>query len=305
MYKTQSFWPSRETIKRLACVTMVRDEEFFLELMLNHYSRMSNDVDFFIIDHASKVPVSDFIKEKINNIHCGRINVIRIPPIPFDDDYKSSSLSSLANMVVAAYDVVIVSDVDEIVIPIGGDLVDIAMRDGNGVIAPLGFEAIHHRSVEGEYRVEKSFTEQRRYGYFRAAESKPVIWKQPNTAGPGLHKSLEKFDFNENLILAHLRYIDYTRSRERIIHRQSVNFSMNQSNRGYGSYWGASVEAREAIFDKVMEASYSDTQYSIKDFTHRVRGSLTVQQGGYYGPDLSISSDFCDIHSVLSKNDII
>ena len=301
MHETLSFWPPRETIKRLACVTMVRDEEFFLELMLNHYCRMTDEVDFFIIDHASKVPVSEFISTRIRNIHPGRINVIRIPPIPFDDDYKSSALSSLANMVVAAYNVVLVSDVDEIIVPIGGDLVDIAMRDAREVIAPLGFEVIHHREREAVYRMDRHLLDQRRYGYFRAAESKPVIWKAPNTAGPGLHKSIKPFGFNEMLILAHLRYVDYDMSRQRITHRQSVEFSSSQKDHGYGAYWGASIEAREAIFEKILSSDLLEAGPVMEDFLHRLQASISLQQGGFHGPDLSVSSAFCTLDGVFQS----
>lgn len=291
-----NYWPPRETIKRLACVTMVRDEDFFLEVFVNHYTRMYSDVDFFIIDHASINPVSEFARSRLKHIPQGRINVIRIPPIPFDDNYKSSAISSLANMALAAYDVVIVSDIDEIVIPIGGDIVEIAMADRSEIIAPLGFEAIHHTKVEKSYEPDHPFLSQRRYGYFRAAESKPVIWKAHNTASPGLHKSVNKFDFNERLILAHLRYVDFRKSRDRIEHRQSINFSKNQKHHGYGAYWSASTEAREEIFKKAASSHFVSAQTLIPEFIKSMRDSISLQPQGYHGPDLSISSPFCELN---------
>lgn len=291
-FDVRSFWPPAERKKSLACVTMARNEEFFLEMMLHHYLRLDPNTDFYIIDHASDVPVLEFLSKKFN-LSSGQINVIRIPDISFDDEFKSTALSNLASMVTRAYEIVIVSDADELVVSEGDNLVEACLAHSCDIVAPLGFEVIHHTDQEAVYNFSLPIFEQRSYGYFKASETKPIIWKAPSMLSAGLHKVLHPFEISDTLLTLHMRFADKIEATKRIKERQYSVLSKNQKEKNYGAYWAATSDVRLGIFEKLKSAEINEFLETRKKFFEQVRLSMHVNTAGFYQHDLHIASDFC------------
>lgn len=271
---------------------MARNEEFFLEMMLHHYLRLEPNTDFYIIDHASDVPVLDFLSETFN-LPTGQVNVIRIPDIPFDDDFKSTSLSNLASMVTRAYEIVIVSDADELVVSEGDSLVEACLAHSCDIVAPLGFEVIQHTEREAVYNFSLPIFEQRSYGYFKASETKPIIWKAPSMLSAGLHKTLHPFEVSDTLLTVHMRFSDEIEATKRIKERQNSVLSKNQKEKNYGAYWAATSDVRLGIFEKLKNAKLNKFSETRNKFLEQVRLSQHVNPAGFYQHDLHIASDFC------------
>lgn len=291
-FDVRSFWPPAERKKNLACVTMVRNEEFFLEMMLHHYLRLEPETDFYIIDHASDIPVLDFISSTFN-LPSGQVNIIRIPDIPFDDDFKSTALSNLASMVTMAYEVVIVSDADELVVSEEDNLVQACLAHSCDIVAPLGFEVIQHIQREESYNFSLPVFVQRSYGYFKSSETKPIIWKAPSMLSAGLHKTLHPFEVSDTLLTLHMRFSDVIEATKRFEERQNSVLSQNQKAKNYGSYWTAALDVRLGIFNKLKTVELKDFSKTRSHFLGQVRRSLHVNAAGFHQPDLHIVSDLC------------
>lgn len=289
----RALWPSKERTKRLACVTMARDEEFFIEMYIKHYLRQESDVDFYIIDHSSRRPVADLVREKFPDLQEGRVNVTRIPLIPFDDDYKSMALSSIGSIACGAYDIVIVSDADELVTAVEGGLVETCLSIPADVIAPLGFEVVQNRKCEAPYDLNSPVYPQRRHGYFKASETKPVIWKLATLVGPGIHKCLYPYEITERIMLTHMRFADFDQAQSRVNHRRNVEFSKNQIDRKYGTYWAAPELARMQFFLEIEKSVLEDAEEVMMSFQRTVSESLHKNPQGYYGTDLTLQSKYC------------
>ncbi|WP_339820123.1 hypothetical protein [uncultured Paracoccus sp.] len=292
-FDLRSFWPPAAHKKKLACVTMARNEEFFLEMMVRHYLAADDDVDFYIIDHASTVPVQDFLKATFPELRSGRINVIRIPDIPFDDDYKAVSLSNLGSMVTRSHEVVIVSDADELVFTEGGNLVQTCLSHASDIIAPLGFEVVQNTSIEGCYDLSLSAFEQRTCGFFKSSQTKPVVWKAPTMASAGLHKALHPFEITSEILTLHMRLADVDEATKRIEERKTSVFSENQTKRNYGTYWAAPTDVRLRIFDTLQNKELSPFVTTRDKFFNEVRSSVHKNPLGFYQPNLHIVSEMC------------
>lgn len=289
----RALWPARETVRRLACVTMVRDEDYFIEMYIKHYLMNCPDADFYIIDHASTRPVSSVIREKFHDLAEGRVNVIRIPDIPFDDDFKSMALSSVGSMACAAYDIVIVSDVDELVVPLKGDLVGTCLALSADVIAPLGFEVIQNSVFEDQYDVDAPVFSQRKYGYFKSSQTKPVIWKAASIVAAGIHKCMYDYVFSSDLITVHMRFADREQARYRVSHRRQVTFSKNQISRKYGVYWSVAEDVRLRFFEHITKADFSPVSDIIPEFMEQLSKTKHRNAHGYFSPDLHLKTKYC------------
>lgn len=241
-------WPDRNPTNDFCCISMVRDEESFLHQWISHYTRELKDVSFFVIDHASSVPVREIVRANYPNVP---ISVISIPDIPFDDEYKSGALTALAGIALGMCRVVIASDVDELVIPLNvnekSSLAELIFAEAENYIAPIGFEFVQNASVEGELDFREPLLKQRRFGRFHSAYSKPVIWKSNTTSfGAGQHRVFDKYVFSQRLCLAHLKYVDINLARKRQKIRNSIEFSESQIAKNRTAAWTGPAEEQWA-----------------------------------------------------------
>ncbi len=232
-------WPERQPVQRFCCITMVKDEELFLEQWANHYIRELPDCGIMIVDHGSKVPVVETIARLGLS---GRVSVIAMPGFPFDDQTKSAILSSLAGAALCGYETVITSDVDEILIPMPSTaatpLADLLDGETATFVAPTGVEFIHNADLEEDFDFSRPLLEQRRFVRFHSAYSKPAIWRSNSaTFGSGQHHLSEPYEFTSKIALAHLKYVDVKASRNRQAQRNDFEYSDRQLARGRISSW--------------------------------------------------------------------
>lgn len=293
MLDFRSLWPAREPLRQLACVTMARDEDYFIEMYVKHYLMQCPEADFYIVDHASKKTVSAVLAEKFPHLESGRINVIRIPDIPFDDDFKAITLSSIGSMACAAYEVAIISDADELVVPMNGGLVETCLSLPADVIAPLGFEVVQNLRSEPAYDVDAPVFPQRSFGYFKSSQTKPIVWKSASIVGAGLHKCLYDYAFSDQLVAVHMRFADHEQAKIRVEHRRQASFSKNQVERKYGTYWSASGDVRLRVFDDLMKGDPHDFHHVASVFLEDLNRTKSRNPQGYWGPDLSLKSPYC------------
>jgi hypothetical protein len=298
------FWPKQESIAPIAFVTMARDEEAFLSSWIENGRKICPDAAFYVLDHASVRPLSHFAMKYLSSNGVD-ISVFRIPSVPFDDDFKSMALSSLAKSLLHCYEVVVTSDCDELLVGFGIRTKDILpkLRAASGVIAPIGFEVVQHLEKEKPFDPSAPVQSQRNYGFFASGYTKPVIWKKRTEFGAGLHRTRDGFSYDVSLGLLHLRSVDASISEERAAQRRSYSLSESQVMLGRGANWQRQVEKKIDFFSKVAKMEdIQDAGSIMDDFLKNVRDSYEKNIGGFWGHNISINSDYCNISNLLKDD---
>ncbi|MCU6673730.1 hypothetical protein [Leclercia adecarboxylata] len=286
------FWPQAQPASKYAIVTMVKDDLFFLDIMIKHYQRHL-EADYFIIDHASSIDVQSWATINHPNLN---INVITIPNIPFDDRFKSAAISSIANICAACYEVTISSDADEIVMPFesSDSLQNTLDNLEHTFSAPVGVEFVHNTNLENEYDSNKDLTEQRNTFFFTSGYSKPVIWKKQSHFSPGLHGIDQPYSIVSKLALVHLRSVDFNQIKSRQVARMNSILSDEQEQKFSNAHWKKDVNDKawygNWIFEKAKGVSKKKNATDLNEFLDNVGTPQKVNQP-FYRHDISKVSE--------------
>ncbi|WP_373355719.1 hypothetical protein [Pseudoroseicyclus sp. CXY001] len=233
-------WPPRQPVRPLACVTMARNEAFFLEIWARYYLGEEPDAQLYILDHASSEDVKHGLVERIGPAAEQAIHVVPLPDVPFDVEYKAAALTAFANTLVHCFAQVIASDADEIVLTapgVRGGLMDVLGRVKGRWLRPLGYNFQQIDGIEAPFDPARPLLEQRSYGTFSSVFTKPAVWRDYNAFGPGQHRSQHRAAFTRQLVLAHLKNIDAGEHNRRAGQRREIAYSDHHWGRGYGRQW--------------------------------------------------------------------
>lgn len=246
---------TRSSASRGVClITMARNETVFLTHWIWHYSNALDQPRFILLDDASDPSMVETLRARFPDVD---LEVIRLPEGPFSDQYKSNALSALALLAVERFAVVIATDADEIVMPIGAalgrPLFDVLLEAPAPFAAPVGVAPIQDTSREPAFDPMRSVAEQRRFGQLRSASCKPCVWKgEAWLFSPGQHALWQRrVPITDQLALVHLKYVDADLLGVRQRVRQSRDFSVDQDD-SVGRHWRqppASL-ARLPLFDE-------------------------------------------------------
>lgn len=139
----------------------------------------------------------------------------RLPPPPWQTSWAQARkllASGIAEGLLACYEVVIFTDVDEFLVPDpdhhSGLLAYLGARAGQDVIAPLGVNVLHNPRVEPELRASQPVLQQRRFVKFAPGLCKPLIKRVSAEWRAGLHGIKAPFEIDQELLLLHLKYYD-------------------------------------------------------------------------------------------------
>jgi hypothetical protein len=194
---------------KLAAVTMVYNEPDYTDLWVRHYAAQVGAENCYIIDHGS----DDGTTENL-----GAVKVTRIPRSPYDVAEQSRLCSDLANDLLGSYDVVIHSDVDELLV---GDprhhrsLADCALAMRGPVMHSVGLDVWHVAQDERAIDIAQPISLQRGWTWFNSALCKPAIIREPVNWSPGFHSVDAPVAF-DHLYMFHLRYFDVERGLRRL-----------------------------------------------------------------------------------------
>lgn len=228
-----------QATERVCLITMARNEPLFLAHWIWHYSISLEQPKFILIDDASDPSMVRNLRLQFPDAD---LDVFRLPEGPFNDQYKSNALSSIAIIAVERYAVVITTDADEIVAPIGEsrgqDLFDVLRSAPRPFTAPIGVAPVHDFENEPPFDAFRSVGSQRAFGQLRSASCKPCIWQgEPWLFSPGQHGLRQRrVLIYPRLALIHLKYIDADALRKRQRERISRELSDGQ-NSTFGLHW--------------------------------------------------------------------
>lgn len=187
---------------------MVYNEPVFLPLWLRYYSRFFRPDEIYVLDNESTCGVPD------------QPGFTRIPVAhdTVDHTWMVRTIESLQHDLLDRHDVVVVTDVDEIIAPVPewgtlGEYLDALDEEW---VNCLGYEVLHLPDREPPLRLDEPILDQRGYWFPTAAYDKAAVATVPMTWRPGFHGRVDfQFRPDPDLRLIHLHRMDYDLCRQR------------------------------------------------------------------------------------------
>lgn len=209
----------------IAMVTMVRDDDFFLERWIKYYGDMFGKGSLYVINHGDQ--------ESVRDIASG----CNLFPVTEGDRLKFTMLcwrtkNGLLKALRSWYDVVIVCDVDEFIVvdpDTGYDLRGwLEANPKKTVRTPLGMELIHYPEKEPDSIMEGPILGPRRFATVNLWYAKPcIVSRDIHLSRGGHYCTYKKLDMPDPLYLFHLKYCDFDLYVDTLNRRQEVVAKMD------------------------------------------------------------------------------
>ena len=204
--------------KRVAAVTMVYNEDWFLPFWVKYYASHFGAENCYVIDHGS---------DDGSTLSLGAVNVIRIPRSPKDNEKRTRFISRFCTALTEWYEAVLHTDVDEIVVldpSTGCTLRDYCCAPPQACITAIGFDIYQVPEIEKPLDITAQITRQRDFFRFSSSMCKPVLTTKAIDWAPGFHSSNHPVFF-DSLYLFHLRYADLDEGLRRLRRTRSMEWA--------------------------------------------------------------------------------
>lgn len=244
---------------KVAVMTMVRDDSFFLEKWVAYYGGLFGRENLYVINHGH----GDSVKQIAEGC-----NIVGIPGDPHKnfDMKRWRMLNGLMVGLRNYHDHVIVGDVDELVVldpELGTDLLTyLSDTKANRVLTPLGLEVMHRIDIEDEV-IDQKIIGPRRHVRLAPHYSKPCIISMPTKLARGGHFAESKqLRTPPELFLFHLKFCDFAEYSAAMDRRNEVTESVNVESvkdASIGRHWFAEARGEDK---EVFEAM---AQYPLQD----------------------------------------
>ena len=197
-----------QIFKRVAVITMARNDEFFLSRWIEYYGAQFGDENLYIyLDGTDqKVPKN-----------AGNANITKLPHRDMSrsagDKYRINLISDLAEKLLKTYDIVIGCDCDEfLVIDPNTNMTlheYLSQKKFNTTLSGLGLDVGQNMNTEKQLDTTKSFLSQRNFAFISTRYTKPVVINRPVRWGSGFHRiKNNNFHIDKNLYLLHFGAVD-------------------------------------------------------------------------------------------------
>ena len=197
-----------QNLKRVAVITMARNDEFFLSRWIEYYGAQFGDENLYIyLDGTDqKVPKNT-----------GNANITKLPHRDMSrstgDKYRINLISDLAEKLLKTYDIVIGCDCDEfLVIDPNTNMTlheYLSQKKINTTLSGLGLDVGQNMNTEKQLDTTKSFLSQRNFAFISTRYTKPVVINRPVRWGSGFHRiKNHNFHIDKNLYLLHFGAVD-------------------------------------------------------------------------------------------------
>lgn len=195
-------------IKKIAAITMARNDEFFLSRWVEYYSREFGIENLYIILDGTDQNAPKNAKGA---------NIIKLPHTEMSratgDKYRISKVSDLAAELFKKYDIVIGCDSDEFLIVDPNTKQSLAKYLSKlkykTTVSGLGLDIGQNIKTEKKLDVKKTMLKQRRYALLSTRYTKPVVLFRTARWGSGFHSvHNHTFHIDKNLYLLHFGAVD-------------------------------------------------------------------------------------------------
>lgn len=196
------------TKKRIAAITMARNDDFFLSRWIKYYGDELGYENLYIYLDGTDQNIPE---------NAGTANVTKLPHTDMSraagDKYRIGLMSDLAKKLFEKYDIVIGCDCDEFLIVdpnINMGLSEyLSTKKFNTTLSGLGLDVGQHMKHEQPLDTSKSFLSQREYALLSTRYTKPVVLNKPVNWGSGFHRvKNHNFHIDKNLYLLHFGAVD-------------------------------------------------------------------------------------------------
>lgn len=204
-------------MKRIAALTMVRNDDFFLRKWVEYYGSELGKENLYIYYDGEDQPVADFCKGANAFVH----PKIGTQVVAAEKGRMKFLSERAAELFSKGYDLVIGVDADEYIVvdpKHGVGLRDFLSRQDIDVcLSPLGLDFGQKLGEEGDLSLDATFLSQRHFAQIGTRYTKPSIIAQPCRWGSGFHRVKgHNFHIAKDLYLLHFGYADSKILEERL-----------------------------------------------------------------------------------------
>ena len=196
-----------------AVITFTYNENVNLPIWIRYYGLNFGEENLYVADHGST-------DESMRDL--GKVNKITLPRHKFDEFEKTDFMSYFHRALLSFYDVVIITDCDELLVPDPRKFESLAAyvaKMTDEYVSCIGLNVVHIINKDDPIDLTKGILTQRRYARFGSSGCKILLSRVPINWLPGLHSCSKPPRFDGNLFLFHTKWIDYNLA----MARQRVN----------------------------------------------------------------------------------
>lgn len=196
-------------MKKIAAITMARNDEFFLNRWIDYYGNQIGEENLYIYLDGVDQPIPQLAKI------CHVIHVERVAEhVVKAEKRRLSFLSQRAKELLNHYDMIIGVDADEFLVvdPMCEKNLAEYLNEMhcNDSISGLGMDVGQHLDVEQTLDPQQLFLHQRSFAYLSSRYTKPSVICKPLNWGSGFHRIKGRnFHIDDNLYLFHFGSVDY------------------------------------------------------------------------------------------------
>ncbi len=194
--------------KKIAAITMARDDEFFLSRWIAYYGKQLGTENLYILLDGTdqKKPAN------AGNAHIKKLAHTAMSRAA-GDKYRIGKLTDLAHELLKNYDIVIGCDSDEFLVVDPNTKKTLAeyLSESNikTTVSGLGLDIGQHMKLEKPLDCDMALLEQREYALISTRYTKPVVINKPVRWGSGFHSiKSHNFHIDPNLYLLHFGAVD-------------------------------------------------------------------------------------------------
>ena len=210
--------------KRIAALTMVRNDDFYLEKWVKYYGEQLGKENLYIFFDGTDQKIAPFCEGTNAYLHEKIGNQV----VQAEKGRLAFLSEQAARLLSEGYDLVIGVDADEFIVvdpKLGMSLAEYLSAQKIDVsLSALGLDFGQKLGEEGDIGTDKPFLRQRHYAQIGTRYTKPSIVAAPCRWGSGFHR-IKGHDFHigKDLYLLHFGYFDRRRLEERFADKDRLS----------------------------------------------------------------------------------
>ena len=195
--------------KEVAVVTMVRNDDFFLQKWVEYYGAQLGKEHLYIYFDGVDQQIPEFCK----GVNAELVEKIGSHVVAAEKGRLKFLSGKASELLQKGYKAVIGVDADEYIVvdpSVGIDLKEYILTHNNGKsLSALGLDFGQKLDEEGVLSLDRTFLSQRKYSQIGTRYTKPSVLYHPAVWGSGFHRIKgENFKIGKDFYLLHFGYSD-------------------------------------------------------------------------------------------------
>ena len=269
---------------RYAALTMVHQEEAYLQLWLNHYGPMLGRENLYVITHGGEPSIVAMAEG---------CRLIYLPRLSVGGNFDASRfevLNTFANFLLTQYEGVIAGDVDELVFvdpALGLSLVEFAEqhRAASPALRAFGFN-VFERAGDSPLDLSRPILAQRPHVRCEQDYCKPLIVFSRPEWSVGYHAVRGQPYLPNGLYLAHLHYVSaelVAAIAQQRAETLSENPQISESRAFRAAWWGKRARHARDYMRQMSARPMEDLDDRIEELREELRANIVQSRWGGRG----------------------